>query len=82
MRLPLAGLPPTLVVTASLDPIRDQGRAFAAGCAEAGVSCLYLECEGTIHGFLNLRKALPSAQRDLERCTAHLRLLAAPTDRA
>jgi acetyl esterase len=70
-----SGLPPTLVVTASLDPIRDQGRAYAAACAAAGVETVYLECEGTIHGFLNLRKALPSAQRDLERCIGHLKLM-------
>jgi len=70
-----AGLPPTLVVTASLDPIRDQGRAYAAACAAAGVETVYLECEGTIHGFLNLRKALPSAQSDLERCIGHLKLM-------
>ena len=69
------GMPPTLVVTAGLDPIRDQGRAYAAACAKAGVSVLYLECEGTIHGFINLRKALPSAQADVERCCAHLKLL-------
>jgi acetyl esterase len=75
MLLPLAGLPPTLVVTASLDPIRDQGRAFAAGLAQAGVDCVYLECQGTIHGFMNMRKALPSAQRDLERCALHLKHL-------
>jgi acetyl esterase len=75
MAKPLAGLPPTLVVTASLDPIRDQGRAFAAACARDGVNTLYLECEGTIHGFLNLRKALPSAQTDLALAVAHLRLL-------
>ena len=68
-------MPPTLVVTASLDPIRDQGRAYAAAGAQAGVSVVYLEAEGTIHGFLNLRKALPSAQLDLERCIAHLKLL-------
>lgn len=70
-----AGMPPTLVVTAGLDPIRDQGRAYAAACAQAGVPVLYLECAGTIHGFMNLRRALPSAQSDLERCCAHLRLL-------
>jgi acetyl esterase len=66
------GMPPTLVVTAGFDPIRDQGRTYAAACAQAGVSVSYLECEGTIHGFMNLRKALPSAQADLERCVAHL----------
>ncbi len=71
------GLPPTLVITAGLDPIRDQGRAYAAACAKAGVSVIYLECAGTIHGFMNLRKALPSAQADLERCAAHLRLMLA-----
>ena len=70
-----AGLPPTLVVTAGLDPIRDQGRAYAAACAVAGVSVSYLECVGTIHGFMNLRRALPSAQGDLERCIAHLRAI-------
>lgn len=75
MLKPLAGLPPTLVVTASLDPIRDQGRAFAAACTTSGVDTVLIECRGTIHGFLNLRKALPSAQADLERCIAQLRLL-------
>jgi acetyl esterase len=72
---PLAGLPPTLVVTASLDPIRDQGRAFAAACVNAGVETVYQECAGTIHGFLNLRKAVPSAQSDLERAVDQLGLL-------
>ncbi|GAA4006847.1 alpha/beta hydrolase [Sphingomonas humi] len=71
---PLAGLPPTLVVTASLDPIRDQGRAFAAACVTAGVETVYQECAGTIHGFVNLRKALPSAQGDIERAVAQLML--------
>ena len=70
-----AGMPPTLVVTAGLDPIRDQGRAYAAACAKAGVSVVYLECAGTLHGFMNLRKALPSAQTDLERCCAHLKVM-------
>ncbi|HVF84132.1 MAG TPA: alpha/beta hydrolase [Sphingomicrobium sp.] len=77
LRQDQSGLPPTLVVTAGLDPIRDQGRAYAAACAAAGVSLSYLECPGTIHGFMNLRKALPSAQTDLENCIAHLRLLLA-----
>ena len=67
------GLPPTFVVTASLDPIRDQGRAYAARCAECGVETIYWEAPGTIHGFIQLRKALPSAFEDLERCYAYLK---------
>ncbi|MEA3078873.1 MAG: acetyl esterase [Sphingomonadales bacterium] len=67
------GLPPTFVLTAGLDPIRDQGRAYAARCAEAGVETIYWEAPGTIHGFINLRKALPSANDDLAHCLAYLK---------
>jgi acetyl esterase len=67
------GLPPTLVITASHDPIRDQGRAYAARCAEAGVETIYVEAQGTIHGFLNLRKALPSAPAEFDKCLAYLK---------
>ena len=69
------GLPPTFVLTAGLDPIRDQGRAYAARCAEAGVETIYWEAPGTVHGFLNLRKAVPSANDDLKRCIDYLRPL-------
>lgn len=67
------GLPPTFVVTAALDPIRDQGRAYAARCAEAGVETIYWEAPGTVHGFLNLRKGIPSGQQDFARCIDYLR---------
>jgi acetyl esterase len=72
-----ARMPPTLVITASLDPIRDQGRAYAAACAEAGVPTVFLEAEGNIHGFINLRKAIPSSDADISRCTDMLKLLIA-----
>jgi len=52
-------LPPTFVLTAGLDPIREQGRAYAARCAEAGIETIYWEAPGTIHGFIILRKVLP-----------------------
>lgn len=66
-------LPPTFVLTAGLDPIRDQGRAYAARCAEAGVETIYWEAPGTVHGFINLRKALPSANDDFARCLSYLK---------
>jgi len=69
------GMPPTLVVTASLDPIRDQGRAYASACAQAGVVTVFLEARGNIHGFINLRKAIPSTDDDLRGCVAALKLL-------
>jgi acetyl esterase len=72
-----AGMPPTLVVTASLDPIRDQGRAYAAACVQAGVPTIFLEGQGTIHGFINLRRAVPSAADDIRSCVAALKLMLA-----
>lgn len=70
-----AGMPPTLVVTAALDPIRDQGRAYAAACVEAGVPTVFREAKGNIHGFINLRKAIPSSEEDIRGCVVALHLL-------
>jgi acetyl esterase len=60
-----AGMPPTLIMTAGLDPLRDQGRAYAAALVNAGVPTVYREAVGNIHGFINLRKAIPSGQADI-----------------
>jgi acetyl esterase len=62
----LAGLPPTLILGASLDPLIDQARAYAAASVLAGVPTVYREAAGTIHGFLNLRRAIPSAVNDVD----------------
>jgi len=77
MVAPLAGLPPALVTTAGLDPIRDQGRAYAAGLARAGVPVSFREAAGNIHGFINLRKAIPSAQGDFLASLAVLKTIIA-----
>jgi acetyl esterase len=62
-----SGMPPTLLVTAALDPLRDEGRAYAAATAAAGVPTTFREIEGTVHGFACFRRAIPSAQQDLTR---------------
>jgi acetyl esterase len=72
-----AGMPPTLIVTASLDPIRDQGRAYAAACVEAGVPTIFREAKGNIHGFICLRRAIPSSQQDIKGCVSALKLMLA-----
>lgn len=56
---------PTVLCTAGLDPLRDSGRKYAARLIDLGTDVSYLEFHGTIHGFANLRKAIPSAQTDL-----------------
>jgi acetyl esterase len=45
--------------------LRDQGRAYAAQLASAGVPIIYREAMGTIHGFATLRKAIPSSVGDV-----------------
>lgn len=77
--LPILGdhssAPPTVLVTASLDPIRDSGRDYAASLAHAGRAHVFLEIEGVTHSFTNLRQAVPSTQRDLERIVATMQLM-------
>ncbi len=61
----LAGMPPAIVTTASLDPLRDQGRAYAAALVAAGVPTIFREAVGNVHGFINLRQAIPSSRSDV-----------------
>jgi acetyl esterase len=62
----MSALPPTVLTTASLDPIRDSGREYAAGLIRHGVEVTYLEARGNVHGYINMRKAVPSSQADVD----------------
>ena len=55
----LAGQPPTMVVTAGFDPLRDEGLAYAERLRKAGVDVVYREYPGQIHAFVSLTKAIP-----------------------
>jgi len=59
------GMPPTILVTASLDPLRDGGRAYGAKLIEAGVRTSFYEAVGMIHGFCSYRRVIPSARDDV-----------------
>lgn len=73
----LAGLPPAVVFTCGLDPLRDQGRAYAAKLIQHGVAVRFREAAGQIHGCMNLRAAIPSTQGDLHACLADLKAIVA-----
>ncbi len=66
----LTGMPPAVVVTASLDPLRDEGRAYAGKLKAAGVPVSFYEAEGTIHGFITYRLHMPSARDDYAKMLA------------
>jgi acetyl esterase len=51
----LSGLPPMWVHSAQIDPIRDDGREFAAKLAQSGANVTYREAKGMVHGFMRAR---------------------------
>lgn len=57
----LSYFPPTLVVTAGLDVLRDEGRAFAERLRAEGVEVTHREFVGVTHGFLWMDRMIPSA---------------------
>jgi acetyl esterase len=54
----LAGLPPALVMTASHDPLRDEGERFAQRLISSGVKVTCTRYEGVTHGFISFADAL------------------------
>ncbi|MFN2100523.1 alpha/beta hydrolase [Altererythrobacter sp. MF3-039] len=71
----LTKTPPTVLATASLDPIRDSGRIYAAALANLGIDLVFLEMKGATHSFTNLRQAVPSYQADTESIFAAMKLM-------
>jgi acetyl esterase len=66
----LAGVAPAVVVTAEFDPLRDEGDAYAAALAEAGVPVDHLQAEGMIHGFFDMFTFSPGARETVDAAIA------------
>lgn len=66
----LRGLPPTLVMTAECDPLRDEGKAYADRLRASGVDCTYRSVSGMVHGFIAQTDLHPRARDAMtEACT-------------
>jgi len=61
----LAAAPPTLVVIAGFDPLRDDGEAYAAELERAGARVRVLRFPSLGHGFIHMTGVAPAARRGL-----------------
>jgi len=70
----LRGLPPAHVITAELDPLRDEGEQYAARLKDAGVEVQLTRYDGMIHGFFGLGAVLAQGKKAMEEAAERLRL--------
>jgi acetyl esterase len=68
----LSGLPAALVTTSGVDPLRDEGRAYADRLAEAGVPVTYRCFETTIHACASFAGVIPAGREMLDFAAAWL----------
>lgn len=69
----LSALPPALVHTAELDPLRDEGAAYAERLAAAGNSVLYRCAARMPHGFIRARLHGPAPGAEFDAICTFLR---------
>ncbi|CAG2157518.1 Carboxylesterase NlhH [Cupriavidus yeoncheonensis] len=74
-----AGLPPALVISAECDAVRDDGEAYAARLAEAGVPATCVRYQGMLHTFYSMRGLIDAAATAQQQVAGFLR---AATDNA
>ena len=61
----LDGLPPTLLVTAGVDPLREEAEVYAARLCEAGVSTELVSYAGAEHGFFSQTRTVDARAAQL-----------------
>jgi acetyl esterase len=66
----LKGLPPSIVITAGHDPLRDEGEAYAARLIRSGVPIIFSRKADQMHGFFNLVGILPASRQCIEEIAA------------
>jgi acetyl esterase len=70
----VSGLPPTLIITAELDPQRDEGEAYAQRLRDAGCLVTHTRYPGVLHGFFQMGGVIASGKVAIAEVAAYLRL--------
>ncbi|UWQ31219.1 alpha/beta hydrolase [Leisingera sp. M527] len=70
-----AGLPPTVLVTADCDPVRDDSRDYSDRVQEAGGKAHWINEPGLIHGYLRARHSVGRARDSFERISVAIEAL-------
>ncbi|MGA8851018.1 MAG: alpha/beta hydrolase [Aeromicrobium sp.] len=61
-----AGLPKAFILTAEMDPLKDNGSHYRDALEAAGVPVRFAEYTGALHGFLSLPGPVPVARQALD----------------
>ncbi|EIU1413948.1 alpha/beta hydrolase [Pseudomonas aeruginosa] len=61
-----SNLPPTVIVTAEFDPLRDEAEVYGGKLRAAGVEVDVVRGNGMIHGFFDMGRWSPAAQSIIE----------------
>ncbi|MEK9867957.1 MAG: alpha/beta hydrolase [Betaproteobacteria bacterium] len=69
----LSSLPPSLVIVAGFDPLRDEGVDYAKALIEAGNKVTLSNYEGMIHGFYLMGGMIDKANQAIEESARHLK---------
>jgi acetyl esterase len=78
-RANLAGLPPAVLVLAELDPLRDEGAAYARALERAGSEVHVIEVAGAVHGYWRFLAVSRLARETLDEAAAVLATFLGPS---
>ena len=69
----LSNLPPALVITAELDPLRDEGEEYGKALQAAGIPTQISRYDGVFHGFFSMAAMIDKAKAANDEAAAALR---------
>lgn len=69
----LEDLPPTLIITAEFDPLKDEGEQYGERLARSGVPVKHLHYKGVMHGFISFYEVMQIGEHGLRQTTTYLK---------